>query len=67
MPSGRRETATAFNVERISLKGGFKNYTTLPFRVFDFVQIAHVDFVFLLLTRHSIQASSALASFVGSA
>ena len=33
----------------------------------NFVQFAHVDFVFLLLTRHSMQASSALVSFVGSA
>ena len=33
----------------------------------NFVQFAHVDFVFLLLTTHSMQASSALVSFVGSA
>ena len=33
----------------------------------NFVQFAHVDFVSLLLTRHSMQASSALVSFVGSA
>ena len=42
-------------------------YHNVMLNLFNFVQFAHVDFVFLLLTRHSMQASSALASFVGSA
>ena len=42
-------------------------YHNVMLNLFNFVQFAHVDFVFLLLTRHSMQASSALVSFVGSA
>lgn len=43
----------------------FSHYVML--NLFNLVQIAHIDFVFLLLTRHSMQASSALVLFVGSA
>ena len=50
--------------------GGFLCFFALLYvmlNLFNVVQFAHVDFVFLPLTRHSMQASSALVSFIGSA